>query len=1360
MAPRRTWLLSRKAEDEDSQWEAFLSSKREALSRMKAGRQEALRRLGSERTEDRSISISVHDDRDATESQKENSQRSTPREPVMRGDFAHEARDDPASIHHERGEELDQHRLVEIFTVIEKRRWDELAQFIRMYPTAASFPCPKNLRTSAKGNMMLHEACRNNPPPQVVVALIAEFGDAVKAKGGKGYLPLHYACATGASLAVIERLVTAFPASIRTRDTNDLMIPLHFACKWGASTDVIDYLVKMHPEGKQVRDIYAKTPSDYASDLGEEREAVLATLGRSLSMSGSEVSSINLNDDASDANRELRRELTSTKSKLKKVTRELNNRERKFSLMYGQEKEKAYELEKQKELLEHECFQARLVQEEQAKKIKLLEQEFRTLKSLQETHGEKKSMLEKQIEHLQKEQSMIGDFKTNQRVKDELNAALKEQETKYQTMLQAEKEKIQDLESRAREAELTHRHYTMALLQEHEKEVSKFEELTSRFKVLESQLRREIENEKTKRINAQNEVATRGSEFKQALENEKEKVAFLEGHISKVNDLLEAEQKRFFELEGILKETLALENEQREEMEAEFQEKENQYQARIDVEARKRQQLEEAYADVAEKLKAEIDKTAGIQAYEFELKKELEADQIKLAELQKAHEENLRLLMLEQKRAKNLEEAEADARAKLKAEQVKVEELEKNHEKIYQLLEIERASAAQLRDELKELQDVYEKELNKVRRAQQAESSARSELRSLHERVSSLEEEEAAIKSKATAEASRLEISVKECELLKSMLESERDRVETLSRSQEELRELLEIEKQRVKNLEQAQVVQESQVEAIAPEEEENMEAQLMDSQVVLIEKRSLLSQLEGDYRILNGRFEQGRKSIEMLEKNVRERDQLMQVEKSKFDSLLKEHADIQAELNAERKKTEKAKKDALRFKMLLEVEQDTVKELQQMVDQAKVDLASKIEELRTIEEDETISRNEVVFKTGDLKMTVKQAAQLKEALAIEQQRVVELTAAQQDLKQLLEKEKERIVECENLLEAQKHLSIADQSKIQELEKKLEDIESSKLASEQKVREELNELKVMFDEEKRKSTELMEGHALITKELKDERKKYSSIDQDIARKDVLLESEQNKVKALEHSCDQLMSLLDWEKKHVLSLQEKQQELENDKEANEEEISELKQDLEESQNTIDDLTLKLITFDRMKKEIIRLTAAAQQRDIMLAAMLHSIGDAAAIRRKAPFQRAEIYVHDRERIVGLDLAGLDDDIVKDRNSRALVTYNEATRMRTLGRVVLPLIPIGGLIAYHHHDPTLLRDLSLQAGELSMALRGNIVDMSQTISTNLVANMGELAARIDASGLREPVVQSVAQVVGLATQTSQRINIRRMG
>merc|ERR1712048_1415390 len=99
------------------------------------------------------------------------------------------------------------------------------------------------------------------------------------------------------------------------------------------------------------------------------------------------------------------------------------------------------------------------------------------------------------------------------------------------------------------------------------------------------------------------------------------------------------------------------------------------------------------------------------------------------------------------------------------------------------------------------------------------------------------------------------------------------------------------------------------------------------------------------------------------------------------------------------------------------------------------------------------------------------------------------------------------------------------------------------------------------------------------------------------------------------------------------------------------------------------------------------------------MLHSIGDAKAIKEKAPVQNAEIHLNELESRVGFDLAGLDEDVLKDREARQLVLYNVAARRRTLQNVLLPLVPIGGgLIALHHHDPTILRELSSNLGEMS--------------------------------------------------------------
>lgn len=182
---------------------------------------------------------------------------------------------------------------------------------------------------------------------------------------------------------------------------------------------------------------------------------------------------------------------------------------------------------------------------------------------------------------------------------------------------------------------------------------------------------------------------------------------------------------------------------------------------------------------------------------------------------------------------------------------------------------------------------------------------------------------------------------------------------------------------------------------------------------------------------------------------------------------------------------------------------------------------------------------------------------------------------------------------------------------------------------------------------------------------------------------------------------------------------------------------------------------------MKNEIIRLTLVARQRDIMIAAILHAIGEAKAIKGKAPVQNAEMYLDELQgRIGNLDLAGLDQDVLKDREARQLVLYTVAARKRTLRNVVLPLLPIGGLIAYHHHDPTALRELSSNLGEMSADLRSNLGDFSHNLgdlsasfSATLSANMGQLASRIaDSPSLREPV----AHVVGMA---SRRMNIRQV-
>merc|ERR1719162_2409939 len=164
---------------------------------------------------------------------------------------------------------------------------------------------------------------------------------------------------------------------------------------------------------------------------------------------------------------------------------------------------------------------------------------------------------------------------------------------------------------------------------------------------------------------------------------------------------------------------------------------------------------------------------------------------------------------------------------------------------------------------------------------------------------------------------------------------------------------------------------------------------------------------------------------------------------------------------------------------------------------------------------------------------------------------------------------------------------------------------------------------------------------------------------------------------------------------------------------------------------------------------------------MAAMLHAIGDANAIKGKAPIQNAEMHLNELEsRVIGLDLAGFDKDVCQDREARQLVSYDASLRKRTLRNVVLPLIIAGGLAEYHHHDPTVLRELAPTAGQLSAELGSNLGeyshtlgDLSKSMGANFAANMGQLAAAISESSV---VRETVAQVGGMATR---RANFRQV-
>lgn len=89
------------------------------------------------------------------------------------------------------------------------------------------------------GLAALHFACRNVPPLDVVDVFLSIAADTAQLPDSFGWLPIHYACASGSDSAVIHALAENFPESKTTTDRRG-RTPLHFALgDKPASPDVI-----------------------------------------------------------------------------------------------------------------------------------------------------------------------------------------------------------------------------------------------------------------------------------------------------------------------------------------------------------------------------------------------------------------------------------------------------------------------------------------------------------------------------------------------------------------------------------------------------------------------------------------------------------------------------------------------------------------------------------------------------------------------------------------------------------------------------------------------------------------------------------------------------------------------------------------------------------------------------------------------------------------------------------------------------------------------------------------------------------------------------------------------------------------
>jgi hypothetical protein len=159
----------------------------------------------------------------------------------------------------------------EISDLIEQRKWDVLIAKVKRQPETALVVLSSGATPVSpldiSGNYVLHEVVKNDPPLKVVEVLISANETALKSRGSWGYLPIHYACTSGASADVVEALLGSYSNGVMLKDSNDHMLPLHLACKRGADAEVLMALLTAYPEATTIKDDFGQTPLDYGRNI-------------------------------------------------------------------------------------------------------------------------------------------------------------------------------------------------------------------------------------------------------------------------------------------------------------------------------------------------------------------------------------------------------------------------------------------------------------------------------------------------------------------------------------------------------------------------------------------------------------------------------------------------------------------------------------------------------------------------------------------------------------------------------------------------------------------------------------------------------------------------------------------------------------------------------------------------------------------------------------------------------------------------------------------------------------------------------------------------------------------------------------
>jgi ankyrin repeat protein len=211
---------------------------------------------------------------------------------------------------------------------------DQTWERIRKWLWAHQDPEEREAAATVRGNndaTPLHNVCKlSNPPADIVQALYEAAAETVTWADSHGWLPLHHACANGASGEVLQILTDAYPEgktkqdsqnrtplhfflTQRTENSNFMasnmqcladsgaaelpdvggMLPMHYACAYGVSPAVLEVLKDAYPDSLIAKENKGRTPMHLAM-VNAHRDASPGVINFLLENSGSEL--VNLRD--------------------------------------------------------------------------------------------------------------------------------------------------------------------------------------------------------------------------------------------------------------------------------------------------------------------------------------------------------------------------------------------------------------------------------------------------------------------------------------------------------------------------------------------------------------------------------------------------------------------------------------------------------------------------------------------------------------------------------------------------------------------------------------------------------------------------------------------------------------------------------------------------------------------------------------------------------------------------------------------------------------------------------------------------------------------------------------------------------